>query len=202
MIRGLIIALALTLSGCGFKPLYASPEGAASGGLLGGLAVDAVRGPGSARDLMRERLARRLPPDDGDERYVMSIDLAERRQAVSVSIDSTTRRFNYTLNARVMYTDTETGEKRTQNLQSVASFAVVPSQYASLVAREDAVRRAVIDLARKIEIDAVLYVQGQAPTTSDDSLFRNLNGENALRQLEREAERQGQAEAGDTGEAP
>lgn len=193
--RILVLFLTFLLSACGFKPLYASLEGEAAGGSLGTIYVEAVRGPPEARDLMRDRLQKRLPPRDGDERYTVTVDLVERRQGVSVNIDSSTRRFNYTLNARVIYRDKETGVGRRQNLQSIASFAVVPSQYASLVAREDAVRRAVVDLARKIETDAVLYVQGQAPVESDDTLFQTNNGEDSLRRLEREADRERREEA-------
>ncbi|GGY45956.1 LPS assembly lipoprotein LptE [Parvularcula lutaonensis] len=185
--RWLALLAALALSGCGFRPLYASGLDGELGGPLGDVSIGDVRGPQDARDLMRSTLSKRLPPQDGDERYQMAIDLREQRRAVSVNIDSNARRFNYTLTGKVTYTDKETGERRVQNLQSVASFAVTPSQYASLVAREDAVRRAVLDLARKIELDAAFYAQDVAPTTSNETLFPESNTLDAVRQLENEA---------------
>lgn len=193
--RSLLIALvAFALSSCGFKPLYATPSGGNAGGALAEVALGDVRGPDDARDLMRTTLKQRLPDPGGEQRYLVSVDLRERTQAVSVTIDSNARRFNYTLTGRVLYVDQSTGTRRTQNLQSVASFAVVPSQYASLVAREDAVRRAVIDLAQKIEIDAAFYAEGAAPDASNESLFIGTDNNDPLRRLENDAERERRAE--------
>ncbi|NNU15657.1 hypothetical protein HK107_04915 [Parvularcula sp. ZS-1/3] len=180
----------LVLTACGFKPLYATGGQGALGGALAEIELGAIRGPDEPRDQMRTVLARRLPEAADEQRFAMSVQLRERTQAVSVTIDSNARRFNYTLIASVSYTDNETNTRRRQNLQSVSSFAVVPSQYASLVAREDAVRRAVIDLARKIEIDAALYAEGRAPDTSDGGLFQETGGRDPLRRLEQEAERE------------
>lgn len=196
--RWLALLGAFALAGCGFRPLYATSLEGELGGALGAISVEAVRGPADARDFMRTTLDKRLPPQDGDERFRVAIDLREQRRAVSVNIDSNARRFNYTLTGRVTYTDTETGERRVQNLQSVASFAVTPSQYASLVAREDAVRRAVLDLARKIELDAAFYAQDAAPTTSDATLFPDSNTLDAVRQLENEARIDAQREQAQT----
>lgn len=189
MIRPALALLLLALGGCGFRPLYASVEGEADGGALGRVEVGPIRGPRDARDLMRDTLASRFPPMDGDERYVLAVNLDEVRQAVSVTIDNNARRFNYQLTGNILYLDRETGEQRTQNLQSVVSFAIVPSQYASLVGREDAVRRAVIDLARKIETDAALYAQGRATQTSEGGLFRGNTQRDPLRAIELEEER-------------
>lgn len=189
--RSVLASLSLlVLTACGFKPLYATGEEGALGGALAEIELGSVRGPDESRDQMRTVLARRLPEAPEEQRFTMSVQLRERTQAVSVNIDSNARRFNYTLIASVAYTDKKTKQRRRQNLQSVSSFAVVPSQYASLVAREDAVRRAVIDLARKIEIDAALYAEGRAPDTSDGSLFQETGGRDPLNRLEQEAERE------------
>lgn len=191
MIRAALFSFsALALSSCGFEPLYASAEGQQLGGALSEMEVGDIRGPAAPRDQMRAVLASTLPVSTADNRYRFDVDLSDQMRAVSVNIDSNARRFNYTLRGRVTYTDQETGERRTQNLQSIVSFAIVPSQYATLVGREDAVRRATIDLARKIEIDAALYARGKATPTSDEGLFRDSAGRDPLRRLEQEAEAQ------------
>ena len=188
MFRAVLFALVLALAGCGFRPLYGSlDENSEIGGALAQVDFSEVRGPDVARDTLRETLAKRFPPAAEEQKFEMKIQLREIRQAVSVNIDSTARRFNYTLIARITYTDRETGTTRRQNIQSVASFAVTSSQYASLVAREDAIRRAVIDIARKIEIDAALYAAGKAPATSGENLFNTTSREDPLRRLEDEA---------------
>lgn len=190
----LLIFGALAVSSCGFTPLYGSLDEGSKGGVLGQVQLGDVRGPEDARDFMRETLGTRLPRPNGDERYTMSINLSETRQAVSVNIDSNTRRFNYLLVGRITYVDQDTKERRVQNLSSQVSFGVVPSQYASLIGREDAVRRAVIDLARKIETDAALYAQGRAPQESDSNILQVTDQRDPLRNLEREAEAEAEAE--------
>jgi LPS-assembly lipoprotein len=198
MLRAALVALAaLGLAACGFRPLYAVTDGEKGRPGLSDIEFTAVRGPKAPRDIMRDTLGRRLPENVDEPRYTAAVDLREQAVAVSVSIDSNARRFNYTLTAAVAYTDRATGERRRQTLQSIASYAVVPSQYASLIAREDAVRRASIDLSRKIEADAVLYAAGQAPQASDDDLFEREGRNDSLRQLEDEAERQREAEEED-----
>ena len=193
--RYLILALAcFVVSSCGFTPLYGSHDEGSRGGVLGQVKLDHVRGPDDARDFMRETLGTRLPRPNGDERYSMSIDLRETRQAVSVNIDSNTRRFNYLLVGTITYIDQETDQRRVQNLSSQVSFGVVSSQYSSLIGREDAVRRAVIDLARKIETDAALYAQGRAPQESDSTILQVTDQRDPLRNLEREAEAEAEAE--------
>jgi hypothetical protein len=149
---------------------------------------------------MREAVEKRMPESTAQPRYLAEVALREQAVAVSVSIDSNALRFNYTLTGVVTYTDTETGQKRLQTIQSIASYANVPSQYASLVAREDAVRRAAIDLARKLEADAALYVAGQAPLTVGEDLFEREGRNDSLRQLEDEAARRRQREEEDAEE--
>ena len=187
MIRLLPLLFVLFLAGCGFRPLYATLDEGAEGGALAQVDIIAIRGPDAARDNLRETLENRLPTATGEQRYQLEVQLREVRRAVSVNIDSSARRFNYTLIATLNYTDRETNERRRQNLQTVASFAVTSSQYASLVAREDAVRRAVLDLSRKIEADAALYAAGSAPESSDGNLFSTTARQDPLRRLEDEA---------------
>jgi len=194
--RALLIGLAcFAVSACGFTPLYGSIDDETVGGALGQIKLGSITGPNEAIDYMRETLGSRLPRPNGDERYTVSVSLRERRQAVSVNIDSNTRRFNYSLVGTIVYVDAETKKRRVQNLSSEVSFGVVPSQYASLIGREDAVRRAVIDLARKIETDAALYAQGRAPQESEAGILQGTDQRDPLRNLEREAEAAQEAEA-------
>ncbi|MEM1409569.1 MAG: hypothetical protein AAGG79_02345 [Pseudomonadota bacterium] len=189
MARGTIVAaaalavLSMIVSACGFRPLYASLDEEGAGGVLGRIELGAVRGPSDARDQVQSILSRRLPTEDGNERYTMDINLRESRRGVSVSIDNNTRRFNYQLIATVVYLDRQTKMRRVQSLTSEVSYAVVPSQYATLVGQEDAIRRAAIDIVRKIEIDAAFYAQGRAIKESDASILENTNQRDPLPDL-------------------
>jgi hypothetical protein len=183
--------LCLALGGCGFRPLYAVPaEGSEQQAILKTIAVEAVTGPRApqATRIMAKELPERFADPGSDARYTMQVRLNERNQGVSVTIDSNTRRFNYSLSGQIRYTDRKSNEVRVQNLRSIVSYAVVPSQYATLVGREDAIRRAVLDLSRKIEVDAILYANGGAAETSDGGLLDTPTDQDPLRTLERDAE--------------
>jgi LPS-assembly lipoprotein len=176
--------LALALGGCGFTPLYSSVGDEGYGELLDDVTIRPVQGPEAARLEVEEALGSVLPASPKGERYTVEVSLQEQRRGVAVTLDNNTRRFDYRLLATILYTDNETGEKRRQNLQSVVSYGVVSSQYATLVGQEDAVRRASIALARKIETDLLLYVRGRAPEGSEPDIFRNDERRDPLRQLD------------------
>jgi LPS-assembly lipoprotein len=196
---GLVLLASLVLASCGFRPLYADARTAEGASHLTDIDFFAVRGPVMPRDTMRDALDRRFPDTGSNPRYAAAIDLNQQSTGVAVSIDSNASRFNYTLFATVTYTDRETNQRRVQTLRSIASYAVVPGLYASLVAEEDAVRRATLDLTRKIEADAALYVAGQAPQSSSGSLLQGNGQTDSLRQLEEEAERRRRIEAEEEG---
>ncbi|MCQ8186286.1 hypothetical protein [Parvularcula maris] len=198
MIRfALALSAALLLSSCGFKPLYAEVQTAEGESRLSDIDFRIVRAPVQPRDVMIEALQRRFRDTAAEPRYTANIALRQQSQGVAVSIDSNASRFNYSLFATVTYRDNQTGEQRVQTLRSIASYAVVPGLYASLVAEEDAVRRATLDLTRKIETDAALYAAGQAPQTANGSLLQGNGQTDSLRQLENEADRQRELETED-----
>jgi len=196
MIRAALFFLAaIALSACGFRPLYATGEQGFEGSDLSDIRLTTVRGGGDSRYPLEEALRSNLPNAKGDARYEVAVQLRERRQAVAVRTDNTTQRFNYLLTASIQYVDKETGERRLQNLQSTTSFGVVSSQYASLIGREDAARRAGIDLARQIQTDMALYVKGRAPQASDRPAIQAGDRRDPLEQFEREKARQEAEEA-------
>ena len=161
----LACALALlALGGCGFTPLYATAgEGIQSE--MRGVVVGTVTGPPDAAYYTEDALRDVLPGGDA-ARYALEVQLRDSRQAVAVTRQADTTRFDYLLNARYTLRDLETGEARQNTIRTTISYGVVESQYASLVGREDAVRRAALDLARRVETDVALYLKGRAPETS------------------------------------
>lgn len=154
------------LPSCGFSPLYATDEGGIRSELRA-VAIGEVGGPPDIAYYTRGALGDVLP--DGargaGERYVLSLNLREQNRAIAVTRSADTVRYDYSVRAAYTLTDTQTGEARRNTIQSVVSYGVVASQYASLVGREDAVRRAALDLSRRIETDVALYLKGRAPQT-------------------------------------
>ena len=165
MRRLLTIPALLALGACGFSPLYATNDEGIRGEMRM-VAVGEITGPADAAYYTQGALADVLPGGASDPRYSLSVRLRDQRRAIAVTRSATTTRYDYVLLAGYTLNDTQTGETRTNSVQTTVSYGVVDSQYASLVGREDAVRRASLDLARRIETDVALYLKGRAPDTA------------------------------------
>jgi len=185
-----LLALALFLSACGFQPLYATLEDEEAGTEeLGAFYIEDITGPKDARQEVEDAMRTRMPDTGVKKTHAVTIALRDTRRAVAVRISSDTQRFDYTLVAGLQYRDLETDEVRRQSIRSIVSYGVVDSQYASLVGREDAVRRAAVDLARKIEVDMALFLRDRAPSSSGGALIDNNPNDDPLFRLEQEAQR-------------
>ena len=158
------LALLPSLQACGFSPLYATDEGGIRSELRS-VAIGEVAGPPDIAYYTQGALTDALPRGDAAPRYTLAMSLREQTRAIAVTRSSDTTRFDYQVRAAYTLTDNETGAQRRNSVQSVVSYGVVASQYASLVGREDAVRRAALDLSRRIETDVALYLKGRAPET-------------------------------------
>lgn len=170
--------LCLILGACGFSPLYSTQgeEGVLTAVRTVHLAK--LDGPAEPSRYLQEALSNALPGVGGnDARYQLTVDLSDQRRAIAVTRSADTTRFDYFLNAAYVLVDTDTGVTRRQRLDTVVSYGVVESQYASRVGREDAVRRAAVELARKIELDIALFLKGRAPEPSDVTLPEILDRE-------------------------
>ena len=159
-----LLAVLPAAQGCGFSPLYATDEGGIRSELRS-VAIGEVAGPPDIAYYARGALADVLPRGEERSRYTLAMSLREQTRAIAVTRSSDTTRFDYQVRAAYTLTDNETGEQRRNSVESIVSYGVVASQYASLVGREDAVRRAALDLSRRIETDVALYLKGRAPQT-------------------------------------
>lgn len=160
------IAAFAALAGCGFTPLYSTKTSGSGGAALSGIRLAAVTGPDEAGHHLAAALATALPASTSTPVYEMSVSLRESRRAIAVTQSSDNTRFDYVLSAEVSLKHLGTGDVRRQRVDATTSYGVVASQYATLVGRQDAVRRTTIELARKIELDTALFLKGRAPQTN------------------------------------
>ncbi len=157
-----LLALPL-LSACGFTPLYADNDQELTRSLAQ-VNILPIRQPETASFVLENEL-RDLTSRTATTRYDLAVNLRERRRSVAVTGDAQTARFEYTLTAGYTLSDNETGQRYRNAKSVVTSYGIVPSQYASLVAQEDAIRKAAIELAQQIEFDLVFYFKGQIEGT-------------------------------------
>ena len=156
--------LALALSGCGFRPLYGT-YGANPGAqrIFTSIYVRPIPLEGAGyqlRDSLMDLL--QASPSPATAVYQLNIDLHERREGVAVDPNASITRYNYTLEAQYTLIDVRTAKVVTRGTQSTLSaYDVMPSSatsaYSTLMARQDAQKRAAEDIAARIRLDLGVY---------------------------------------------
>lgn len=144
LLLGLFIVV-MTLSGCGFYPMYAKRS---SLGERGGIEIAQI--PGKPGHMLRRELLRDLyvglPDISGDAR--LTIQLKERLALVAFREDGAASRSSVRANA--VYTFEYSDQQITGNLSTSSNFNVPDAPYADIAAQEAAYERAMMDLSRLI----------------------------------------------------
>ena len=167
--RGAVLFLLAAVSGCGFRPLYGKnsvdPGVAAD---LSEIKILNVRAKlpkyDRAAQEMHNLLRERINPDGAPERprYMLEsrLDVTVARTGLKITEEATrarmTARSTFFLREaatkKILYQGTE---------QSVNSYNVADSQYATLAAENDAVRRAVREISDAIRLRLAIYFERQ-----------------------------------------
>lgn len=151
------------LGACGFQPVYA-PVNAAGGRrapeaqALGQIAIAPM--PDRVGQLVRNNLLERFGPLDHGKapRYSLEIELEEEREGLAFERDESVTRYNYRLIAVYRLSDLRTGEVlHTARSRSISAFNVVESEFATVVAEQDAVARAAREISTDIEAQLAAF---------------------------------------------
>jgi LPS-assembly lipoprotein len=162
-----VLGLALGLAGCGFHPLYATPHGSMRQD-LGAIYVEPV--PDRLGYELRNSLIDVLDAraNSAGAVYRLRLTLAEKSDAIGVqsqTVGTITQtaitRYNDRLTVNYELVDAKTNKTITRGTESgLSAYNVLSSPYATLVAQQDASRRAADDIADRIRIDlAVFFAQ-------------------------------------------
>lgn len=170
--RLIAAAFALSLTGCGFQPLYGE-HGAGGGDVtleLANVAIPVI--PDRIGVLVRNELIDIITPhgQPGAPAYVLRVQLAESNETQALRFDSTTSRVRYTLRAQFKLL---AGEKPISDgsARSVVSYDLPSASgyyYASVASQREAEHQAAIDVAQQIKTRvATLLLQraGKASST-------------------------------------
>lgn len=151
MMRLAVLALALLLSACGLKPMYA---GGSSGTVAQGLAgIEVSPIEGKSGWLMRNALIDRLgaKPSSGAARYRLDVRLDDKLEGLGLLSDDTVARERRTLRARYQLVDLATGEiVLDATAGSDAGIDVVSSEYATIAAENTALENLTKQVADRI----------------------------------------------------
>jgi LPS-assembly lipoprotein len=175
--RGLILGSAAALTACGFRPLY--KKDAFDPGVTHELAqikVLTVTGRNREDDRQEQRrydrlrqqfnslLRSRLNPDGASRtvRYQLEsdLDVSLARTGIQITEEATRAR----LTVRVTFRLYDAGTRQilyTGSEQSINSYNVVDSQFATLSAEKDAARRAVREISESLRLRLAIYFQRQ-----------------------------------------
>jgi LPS-assembly lipoprotein len=144
-----VLAACSLLGACGFHPMY----GTSLAPQLSSVYVEPI----AERDgyELRNSLIDALH-SDGDpagKTYRLKVVLNETSQGIALQNDASITRYNNRLEARYTLSDMRGNALTTGNQTELSAYNVVASPYATLVAEQDASKRAAQDVAERIHLD-------------------------------------------------
>ena len=159
--------LAASLGGCGFHPLYGDFGATAeTADKLAAIYVEPI--PDKLGYELRNTLIDLFDasgrPSAGA--YRLRVRLGTKSEGIAIQNDAAITRYNDTLTVAYELTDTATNTLVTKGTETgLSAYNVVSSPYATLVAQQDADKRAAEDIAYRIRTDLAVYFAQAARAT-------------------------------------
>lgn len=164
-------ALFLSLSGCGFSPIYGSfePSDNQVAADLGRVAIAGIsdREGQELRNHLIDRMYRRGRPSDP----IATLDVSLRNSEVDLGIlkDSTAARREINMWAHFTLTDKSGQKLLSGDAHSIVGYAKLSAQYGTLASRDDAIDRAVNEVGEQIVNRVSLYYASAAVAPASKS---------------------------------
>ncbi len=167
---------AVSLGACGFHPLYGSVgRSGHTSQALRSIAVDPINTKIGAQ--VRNNLIDRLTPEGSPAttRYNLKVKLSESVVGVGVRLDASVTRYNYQLVAQYRLIDQKTQQPIFSNSsRSLVAYDVVQSQFATIIARQNAQERAAESISEDITLRLALFFDDESrfagqPDTEQDA---------------------------------
>jgi len=160
MMRKAVIGVALLLGACGFHPLYGGMNGDMQE-TLSSIYVEPV--PERIGYELRNTMIDLLdgPGTPGGASYRLKLGLTQTTQGIALQNDATITRYNDTLTVTYELFDAA-GHVVTKGAETgLSAYNVLPSSpsanYGTLIAQQDADKRAANDIANRIRFDLNVY---------------------------------------------
>ena len=162
----LIVILPLSLTGCGFSPIYSKHESSSTHGYAVAAVlsqVDIGNIPDREGQILRNTLMDRFYQDGRPDNHLYLLSVAQLREAITdldVTEDSDTTRAELYMQTTISLIRQDTKDvllKR--DIRSVTSYNILGSQFTTRVSEQDARESAIHDIARQIELQLSLYLK-------------------------------------------
>lgn len=159
LLTGLVwLASLLPLAGCNLRPLYGGLGGEAVSAELA--AVEISTDQNETAQYLRNRLEDDLNPDGlrVEPGYELLVELERSSSALAIQLDSTITRYDlYVLASFSLRPLGQAQPILTSAVRRVASYDVERQPYATLVAQQNAERRALVEVSREIRMRLALF---------------------------------------------
>lgn len=159
-----LMALGLTLAGCGLKPLYAGGGSGAVANALTQVEVAPIEGKAGwlVGNALRDRLVGGGGDGSGGARYRLDVRLDDQIRGLGVRADDSVTRERRTLRARYQLIDTGNNAVLLDaSASSDAGIDVVQSEYATIAAENTALERLSEIVADQIVARLATYARTQ-----------------------------------------
>ena len=160
-----LVPLALAVSGCGLKPLYAGGTGGAVAATLGSVDVAPIQGRSGwlLANALRDRLGA-MGQGGGAAKYRLTVRLDDDIVGLGTRTDDSIARERRTLRARYQLIDAAQGTVVVDaTAGSDAGIDVVGSEYATIAAENTALERLSETVADQIVARLALYARRTQP---------------------------------------
>jgi LPS-assembly lipoprotein len=163
-----VCCAALTLSACGFRPLYGKiGNGPGAQAVFSSVYVAPIELENAGYELRNDLLDEfRGKAEPAGALYDLRIVARDRNAAIAIQNEQVGNlkeveitRYNYTLTANYELVDRKTQKVLTKGIESsLSAYDVVANPYATQVAKEDAQARTAQDIAQQLRIRIAVYL--------------------------------------------
>ena len=160
--------IALSMSGCGFTPLYGDHGVSSSPGVVSEMSHVAIRQlPDRQGMRLRQVLREELQPTglQGPAKYDLDVTLTTRVEELGIRTDATSSRANFILSAN-FYLSANGQRLVGDRVQAMVSYNILDDQYATVAAQADAEERAIREAGEAIKTRLAVYFKKRATTQS------------------------------------
>jgi LPS-assembly lipoprotein len=149
----------LTLTNCGFKPLYGGEKHAHQISAFNSIYIENI--PNSSGVFLKNKLIDSFYTDGRplNPRYILSVEkLRERRSALDITKSADATRAQLKLETEITLKDKESGRVLLQrDLISITSYNILQSQFTTHVSEENARKNALTVMSQQIRTALSLY---------------------------------------------
>jgi LPS-assembly lipoprotein len=164
--KACLLITALTLSGCGFQPLYAKKPKEDVSKIFAGVKIDSI--PGRSGQELKAALEDHLNPGGAIPQkptYRLSLTLVNSTVPIGVARDGTVSRFNiYVTSHYTLYRIADDKAVTSGDLSYVNSYNNLANEYYSTyISEQDAIKRNVTEIAQLYRQRLSTYLDAGAP---------------------------------------